>query len=516
MAIVISNEYDHVDIVNGSNTNRHYIKDATARRAIDGYIKSYNSQSFSGEYTLDGMDFQNGNLNPSTGEFQTGLNYRIASRRSIVFNQRVEFGIADGFRVLVDMKNGDAWAGAWHTGSFHFNENAETKLIIARVTEDTSEVADIQAFLSAITLEKTYAQITRDMAIGNANRLYDFLETLGSLKPLSGTESNGFWNTSNGAFASSDKFKTITVPASEIGYGYYSGIVYSTTIVSGVVFLGASNNIIGKKFNGSSSGTQTLTDEYIGEIPAGTVNVAFCGYIGSGATVEAKDLTIDSIYTVKNIVITGDSIETESAGRWAQKLNAMLKFKTYTNCAVGGTCISAVGDNYISSDARINAMPETADIILVGGGTNDWGNNVAIGDLSDTSLSDNTNFAGAVYSMITKLQTKYPNAQIVFMSNPNTCSPNRHNFDDQTGWKNNRGLTASDYANMMESVCRFASIPYIDVNHLCSINRLNFTSFLLQETNYYNDTVYMHPNYSGAKRMLQVIYRWFINNDPIS
>lgn len=34
MAIVTSNEYDHIDVVNGSNTNRHYIKDATARNDI--------------------------------------------------------------------------------------------------------------------------------------------------------------------------------------------------------------------------------------------------------------------------------------------------------------------------------------------------------------------------------------------------------------------------------------------------------------------------------------------------
>lgn len=35
MAIVTSNEYDHIDIVNGSNTNRHYIKDTTARNSIE-------------------------------------------------------------------------------------------------------------------------------------------------------------------------------------------------------------------------------------------------------------------------------------------------------------------------------------------------------------------------------------------------------------------------------------------------------------------------------------------------
>ena len=35
MAITVSNEYDHIDVVNGSNTNRHFIKDTRARTSLD-------------------------------------------------------------------------------------------------------------------------------------------------------------------------------------------------------------------------------------------------------------------------------------------------------------------------------------------------------------------------------------------------------------------------------------------------------------------------------------------------
>lgn len=35
MAIITGNEYDHIDIVNGSNTNRHYLKDLVSREKLD-------------------------------------------------------------------------------------------------------------------------------------------------------------------------------------------------------------------------------------------------------------------------------------------------------------------------------------------------------------------------------------------------------------------------------------------------------------------------------------------------
>ena len=43
MAIVTSNEYDHIDVVNGSNTNRHYIKDTTARNNIEDLKSAFTS-----------------------------------------------------------------------------------------------------------------------------------------------------------------------------------------------------------------------------------------------------------------------------------------------------------------------------------------------------------------------------------------------------------------------------------------------------------------------------------------
>lgn len=213
----------------------------------------------------------------------------------------------------------------------------------------------------------------------------------------------------------------------------------------------------------------------------------------------------------KSLVITGDSIETGAAGLWAATLNNINEFASYTNCAVGGTCMCTIisPDDAISSDTRISAMPSAADVVLIGGGTNDWGNNVKLGSLSD--LSDLTTFAGAVASMINKMYVKYPNAQIIFTSNQFTLSPNRHNFTDVSGIKNNLGYSSTDYADMMEQVCRHYNISYINTHHECGINELNYATYLKLETNYYNDSVYMHPNEIGAEKMFRVIYNGLKN-----
>ena len=91
-------------------------------------------------------------------------------------------------------------------------------------------------------------------------------------------------------------------------------------------------------------------------------------------------------YTSSNsITITGDSIETEEAGKWSKILRDKVDFTSYSNYAIGGTCLSTFGSGIeaIASDDRIEKMQYIGDIILVGTGTNDWGNNTPIGTLND-------------------------------------------------------------------------------------------------------------------------------------
>lgn len=326
-------------------------------------------------------------------------------------------------------------------------------------------------------------------------------------KSLTGTTKSGFYDV-GGVWRDSDNFQTLIVENNDNTiFGFlYSGIVYNSTC-SGIVWLNEKQ---------VPQAYDITTDAFIKHEAKYVVRkdypyVAFCTYTGYDTVLGAVGIVPGSPFEQLSLVITGDSVETSAGGKWCDLLADKLGASSYTNCAVGGTCMSPAYNSAtaISGDTRISSMPETADIVLIGGGTNDWGNNIVLGDL--TTLGDTSTFAGAVDSMIQKMHTKYPDAIIVFTSNQFTISPNRHNFEDQTGILNNQGKSAGDYANMMKTVCEYRGVPYVPTYQQCGINHHNYTHWLLEETNASNDTVYMHPNSAGAKLMLRVIENAFRN-----
>lgn len=157
-------------------------------------------------------------------------------------------------------------------------------------------------------------------------------------------------------------------------------------------------------------------------------------------------------------------------------------------------------EGYFCSTDRINTMiPEDTDLVVVMGGTNDadLSLNIPLGDLSYPY--DETTFKGAVASMIVKIQQRVPNAVIVL------CSPlSGRGPEDETLMHGNTtepqyngiGLTTQDYAEAMEEVCEYLSIPYIDVFGETGINCFN-------RAQYISDTV--HPNDEGGKAIARVI-----------
>ena len=220
-------------------------------------------------------------------------------------------------------------------------------------------------------------------------------------------------------------------------------------------------------------------------------------------------------YSSESITITGDSIETEDAGKWSKILRDKVKFKRYNNYAIGGTCLSTFGSGIeaIASDERLDKMRGLGDLILVGTGTNDWGNNTPIGTLSN--LRDKNTFIGSLYYLINMLKEKAPNSKIVIMSNTYAISPRRHNFSDEMGLKNNLNLTMEDYADAIKSVCEYCDVDYLDAYHMAGIDSRNYKDNLLHEHNKYGDEVWVHPNDSGAMRIYQCILEYLLEEDYV-
>ena len=102
---------------------------------------------------------------------------------------------------------------------------------------------------------------------------------------------------------------------------------------------------------------------------------------------------------------------------------------------------------------------------------------------------------------IVKIRRRVPNAVIVL------CSPlsGRGPEDETRGCHGNTtepqyngiGLTTQDYAEAMEEVCEYLSIPYIDVFGETGINCFNRAQYI------FGDSV--HPNDEGGKAIARVI-----------
>lgn len=97
-----------------------------------------------------------------------------------------------------------------------------------------------------------------------------------------------------------------------------------------------------------------------------------------------------------------------------------------------------------------------ADLVVVFGGTNDYGH----GDAPMGAFFDRSEytFYGALHSLINKLANKFPEARIVFMTplhRDNEAEPfNSHGI---------RVQPLRDYVNAMREVCEYYSVPVLDL-----------------------------------------------------
>lgn len=218
------------------------------------------------------------------------------------------------------------------------------------------------------------------------------------------------------------------------------------------------------------------------------------------ATADADTFRIDSYYTGvisiyhyedvpdlgnrwlgKRWLLLGDSISTEH-GTYAQVGYGELVANTLgmyrSNRAVSG-------ETSAQQCARVSGYGNNYDLITAMVGTNDQGYNVSLGTLSDTPSQDGSFFARMKYFYET-LRTKYPKSVIAFIT-----PIKRDDNGDGQEQKNALNLTTEAYANAVQSVADYYSIPCLDLYN--AINPLDSTA----RANFFCDGVGLHPNDLG-------------------
>lgn len=137
--------------------------------------------------------------------------------------------------------------------------------------------------------------------------------------------------------------------------------------------------------------------------------------------------------------------------------------KEARNYGIGGTRIARQSEiTSLLRDRdfilRAGMMENDADVVVVFGGTNDYGTGQApLGSIDNTDMHT---FYGGLHTLIRGLIDVYYNKQIVFMT-----PLHRHNEDGKGAWKPDgvKQHPLKDYVYAVKEVCEYYSVPVLDL-----------------------------------------------------
>ena len=186
-------------------------------------------------------------------------------------------------------------------------------------------------------------------------------------------------------------------------------------------------------------------------------------------------------------ITEGVGVEDREHNIYWQRLGEECGLAAYRGYGIGGTRFAiqhTVSENPVWDQhfiGRVDEMDPDADLVVVFGGTNDFGHGDApLGVMSDRSPYT---FYGACHVLMKKLLTRYPEAQIVFMTP-------LHRTVEERGERR-----LKDFVDAIRKVAEFYSIPVLD---LYATSGLQPQVPIIMEK-YCPDG--LHPNDAGHERL---------------
>lgn len=201
----------------------------------------------------------------------------------------------------------------------------------------------------------------------------------------------------------------------------------------------------------------------------------------------------------KRLATQGDSITANF--NWQPALAEAVGL-IISNFGIGGTKMSGpAGDtNAGCQDARINAIPTDMDVVGAQFGTNDWAQNVPLGDDAST---DPLTFSGALNTWVAKARARWPDKILVLATTPYGEIPA---WSGRPGWTspahNALGLTTRAYAAAIRRACDRHGIACVDVDRNGGWGAENITPFMGGST-----TDHLHPA-SGSPAAIGLARAW--------
>lgn len=145
---------------------------------------------------------------------------------------------------------------------------------------------------------------------------------------------------------------------------------------------------------------------------------------------------------------------------------------------------------------RVDEIDADADIVVIFGGTNDYGHGDApIGTFDDR---DEYTFYGAMHILCKKLIEKYPGKPVVFMTPLHRLSENVIR-PDRNG---NPKAALKTYAEIIREVCEYYSLPVLDLYKTSCMQ----PSVEIIQKEFMPDG--LHPSSKGHKLLAKKVYAY--------
>ena len=211
----------------------------------------------------------------------------------------------------------------------------------------------------------------------------------------------------------------------------------------------------------------------------------------------------------KKILFLGDSINEGVGASSTEKcyvsVFGKLSGAEVKNYGIGGTRIAKQSKISLSEESdrdfmsRVDEMDSEADVVVVFGGTNDFGHGDA--KIGNMKSRDEYTFYGALHSLCTSLINKYPNSEIIFMTPLHRVSE-----DDEVneiGLKHEVNL--SGYVDIIKEVAGYYGLPVLDLFNTSGIQP---KVDIIREI-YMPDG--LHPSDAGAEKIAKRLYNFLLS-----
>ena len=217
----------------------------------------------------------------------------------------------------------------------------------------------------------------------------------------------------------------------------------------------------------------------------------------TASTIYLDWFTDNRAHWMKNVVIFGDSISagypntTNANYWWWEYLKADYNITNYANTGSGVVYKSANVSGCTMADSFSDTTCNYAVIFM---GTNDWGNDITLGDVTDAKSANGSFCAGLKY-MIEEIITNTPEVSIIGVLPINRTKYNNTTLNIANsyayGSNNGVGYTLGQLCEKANDIYKSYGIPVIDSRY-SNLQLLNLNSFLSDG---------LHPNLKGYRKL---------------